>query len=164
MNIDQIVDLIDRPVEDLRYELVEVNLSESRSPTLQIVVERADRKFMTIKDCEKVSRSLGVLLDVEEVLDGRHTLEITSPGVERPLNKLKHYERFSGYEALLKLTKPINDKQQIRCHIRGLSGEDMIQVCVQEDRLYSKETLLIPFSNIKQARLIDNQNSTKTKL
>jgi len=166
MDIDtnHIVNLINSPIEDLGYELVDVNLSGPKDPILQIVVERADREPMTIKDCEKVSRSISVLLDVEDVLHNKHTLEITSPGIERPLNKLQHYERFSGREAILELAKPINDRKKIYCHIRGLSGEDLIQVYVPENRSYSEETLLIPFSNIRQARLIDDQNLIETRL
>ena len=103
MQPDHITEFLKKPIEQLEYELVEVNISGSKNPTLQIMIERKDRNNISLRDCEKVSRSLSTLIDVEDVISDQYTLEISSPGVERKLNSLKDYERFTGKDALIQL-------------------------------------------------------------
>ena len=67
------------------------------------MIERKDRNNISLRDCEKVSRSLSTLIDVGDVISDQYTLEISSPGVERKLNSLKDYERFTGKDALIQL-------------------------------------------------------------
>ena len=116
MQPDQITEFLKRPIEQLEYELVEVNISGSKNPTLQIMIERKDRNNISLRDCEKVSRSLSTLIDVGDVISDQYTLEISSPGVERKLNSLKDYERFTGKDALIQLLAPINNVKKIRCN------------------------------------------------
>ena len=79
MRPDHITEFLKKPIEQLEYELVEVNISGSKNPTLQIMIERKDRNNISLRDCEKVSRSLSTLIDVEDVISDQYTLEISSP-------------------------------------------------------------------------------------
>ena len=120
MQLDNIIEFLKKPIEQLEYELVEVNILGSKNPTLQIMIERKDRKNIALKDCEKVSRSLSTLIDVGDIISDQYTLEISSPGVERKLNSLKDYERFTGKDALIQLRVPINSVKKMSKGIKLL--------------------------------------------
>ena len=77
------------------------------------MIERKDRNNISLSDCEKVSRSLSTLIDVGDIISDQYTLEISSPGIERKLNTLKDYERFTGKDALVQLRVPINDVKKL---------------------------------------------------
>ena len=154
MQPDQIIEFLKRPIEELEYELVEVNISGSKNPTLQIMIERKDRNNISLRDCEKVSRSLSTLIDVGDVISDQYTLEISSPGVERKLNSLKDYERFTGKDALIQLRAPINNVKKIRCNIRGITKDKRIEfLCL--DNINSDDRLInMSLQDIETAKLL----------
>ncbi|MGD8724351.1 MAG: ribosome maturation factor RimP, partial [Desulfobacterales bacterium] len=103
---------------------------------------------VSIDDCVNVSRQLNDLLDVNLDDMGPYTLEVTSPGPERPLSKLKDYERFKGRKAKIKTRQPINEQKNFTGTIIGASAEQI--------KLSSNEkTVVIPFGHIAKARLVD---------
>ena len=154
MQVDHIIEFIKKPIEDLEYVLVEVNILGSKNPTLQIMIERKDRNNISLKDCEKVSRSLSTLIDVEDVISEQYTLEISSPGVERKLNNLQDYERFTGKDALVQLRVPINDIKRIRCNIRSVTKDNRIEfLCL--DGINSDDHIInISLRDIETAKLL----------
>ena len=154
MQVDHIIEFIKKPIEDLEYVLVEVNILGSKNPTLQIMIERKDRNNISLKDCEKVSRSLSTLIDVEDVISDQYTLEISSPGVERKLNNLQDYERFTGKDALVQLRVPINDIKRIRCNIRSVTKDNRIEfLCL--DGINSDDHIInISLQDIETAKLL----------
>ena len=154
MQPDQITEFLKRPIEQLEYELVEVNISGSKNPTLQIMIERKDRNNISLRDCEKVSRSLSTLIDVGDVISDQYTLEISSPGVERKLNSLKDYERFTGKDALIQLRVPFNDVKKIRCNIQSVTKDKRIEfLCL--DNINSDDRLInMSLQDIETAKLL----------
>src|SRR3546814_4087032 len=94
------VDRIIAPsLEAMGYELVRVHLSGAGRLTLQIMAERTDRATMTVEDCAEISRAVSALLDVEDPIAGPYTLEVSSPGIDRPLTPLADFDRFAGFDA-----------------------------------------------------------------
>ena len=154
MQLDHIIEFLKKPIEELEYVLVEVNILGSKNPTLQIMIERKDRNNISLKDCEKVSRSLSTLIDVEDVISDQYTLEISSPGVERKLKNLQDYERFTGKDALVQLRVPINDIKRIRCNIQSVTKDNRIEfLCL--DGINSDDHIInISLQDIETAKLL----------
>ena len=154
MQPDHITEFLKRPIEQLGYELVEVNISGSKNPTLQIMIERKDRNNISLRDCEKVSRSLSTLIDVGDVISDQYTLEISSPGVERKLISLKDYERFTGQDALIQLRVPINNVKKIRCTIRGITKDKRIKFLCLDDTNSDDHLINMSLQDIEKANIL----------
>jgi len=103
------------------YHLVRVVITTGRRPTLQVMAERTDDRPMTIDDCAEISHSLSVLLDVADPIDGAYMLEISSPGIDRPLVRPDDYDRFSGFEARIELARPLDGRKRFRGRLLGTS-------------------------------------------
>src|SRR3569623_481455 len=108
---ERIAQLIAPIVDELGYELVRVQIQGgSRHATLQIMAERRDRKAMIVDDCARLSRAISNLLDEADPIDGEYTLEVSSPGIDRPLMKRADYARFQGHEAKVEMAAPIDGR------------------------------------------------------
>jgi ribosome maturation factor RimP len=101
-----------------------------------------------------VSRSLSTLIDVGDIIPEHYTLEISSPGIERQLNKLQDYQRFTGNDALVELRVPINNKKKIRCNIRGVREDDNIEIFCLDEINSDKNLINVSFQNIERAKLL----------
>ena len=154
MQTDHIIEFLKKSVEQLEYELVEVNILGSNNPTLQIMIERKDRNNISLSDCEKVSRSLSTLIDVGDIISDQYTLEISSPGIERKLNTLKDYERFTGKDALVQLRVPINDVKKFRCNIRSVTKDKRIEFLCLDDINADDHLINISLQDIETAKLL----------
>src|ERR1700733_3615351 len=116
----KVADLIGADLEAMQYELVRVQLTPGgRYLTLQVMAERADRKPMTVNDCVKISSAISPRLDEADPLAGHYTLEISSPGIERPLVRLADYERFTGQMAAIELAAPLNGEASGQKRFKG---------------------------------------------
>lgn len=111
-------------LEGLGFRLVRVRISGSQAggSTLQIMAERPDGTF-TIDDCEAVSRALSPVLDVEDPIASAYNLEISSPGIDRPLVRVSDFERWAGYEAKVELATPLDGRKRFRGIIRAPQGD-----------------------------------------
>tara|TARA_R110001606_G_scaffold218730_1_gene366529 strand:+ start:109 stop:603 length:495 start_codon:yes stop_codon:yes gene_type:complete len=143
----RIEDMIVAPLEGMGYEVVRVQISGSQQKTLQIMVERLDGKTVVVEDCATVSRALSALFDVEDPLAGAYTLEVSSPGLDRPLTRPKDFERFAGLEARIELRRLIDGRRRIRGKLAGLV-EDMVRIDVDGT------VIELPFAEIDRAKLI----------
>jgi ribosome maturation factor RimP len=144
----EITRLIEPTLLAMGYELVRVQFGGGQyRPTLQIMAERADRQAMAVEDCTEISRRLSPLLDVEDPLPGSYLLEVSSPGIDRPLTRKSDYERFAGFEAKLETKAPIDGRKRFRGRLIGLEGD---QVRLAEE---GSETSL-PLEQINKARLL----------
>src|SRR5437763_12585344 len=101
------------------YRLVRVMLTSARRGTLQVMAERLDDAPMTVADCADISRSLSALLDVEDPIAGAYTLEVSSPGVDRPLVRPEDYDRFAGFDAKIELAEPLDGRKRFRGRLLG---------------------------------------------
>jgi ribosome maturation factor RimP len=145
--IHQVTELIEPTLHDMGFELVRVLMSGGQRPTLQVMVERLDQEPVTLDQCAEVSHALSAVLDVADPLPGAYRLEVTSPGLDRPLVRPADYERFAGFEVRLETELPIEGRRRFRGRLLGLAG-DQVRLALPEG-----ETS-IPFDAIKKAKLV----------
>jgi ribosome maturation factor RimP len=105
-------DIIEPTLEALGYGLVRLQFGAGRPPTLQVMAERADGQAMSIDDCTTISRALSAKLDVEDPIEGTYSLEVSSPGIERPLVKPADYRRFQGGLAKIETRLKIAERRK----------------------------------------------------
>lgn len=138
--------LLEPSVEGLGYELVDVELAGGgHSAVLRVFID--SEAGIDLGDCETVSRQLSALLDVEDPIAGQYTLEVSSPGLDRPLVKRVDFERFAGELVKIKVLEPVLGRRNFTGQLLGLEGE---QVVLEMD----KERYAIPLDNIERARLV----------
>src|SRR5262249_24301519 len=119
--------LIRPEVEGLGYDLVRVMMIGGASdPTLQVVAERRDTRQPDPAHCERISRCLSQTLDLADPIDGSYRLEVSSPGIDRPLTRLRDYRDWSGYEARLTLAAPHDGRKQFSGTLQVLEGEEVL--------------------------------------
>ncbi|HTJ65317.1 MAG TPA: ribosome maturation factor RimP [Alphaproteobacteria bacterium] len=145
---EQIAGLITPTVDTLGYELVRVKLQGgSRHATLQIMAERRDRRAMVVDDCARLSRAISVVLDEADPIRDEYTLEVSSPGIDRPLMKRADYERFLSHEAKLETDQPVDGRKRFQGILTALDG-DTLSIDVDGS------AVSLPLDRIKQARLV----------
>jgi ribosome maturation factor RimP len=145
--IEQIATLIEPTMTAMGYELVRVISMGGRRPTLQVMAERIDRAGMTVDDCAEISRAVSALLDVDDPMAGAYQLEVSSPGIDRPLMKAADFERFAGFEARVETDRVIDGQRRFRGRLLGLEADDV--------RLALPEGVkVIPMSAIRKAKLV----------
>jgi ribosome maturation factor RimP len=139
--------IIEPAVEAAGYRLVRLRLIGGKSKTLQIMAERADGT-MNVDDCAALSRALSDFLDQEDPIEGEYHLEVSSPGIDRPLTRLTDFSRWSGHEAKLELHAPdANGRKRFKGVLHGLDGNDVLIVADGEERKF-------PFRSIAEAKLV----------
>jgi ribosome maturation factor RimP len=145
--IRQVEDLIAPSLRDMGYELVRVMLRGRERPTLEIMAERADRAPMTVEDCAEISRAVSALLDVEDPLPGSYVLEVTSPGIDRPLVRPDDFARFAGFEARIETAAPIDGRRRFKGRLIGVEGDE---VRIDVDGA----VVPVPLALVKKAKLV----------
>ena len=124
--IDRRLAEILRPaVDGLGFELVRLRVMGGKRKTLQVMAERPDGS-MEIEDCAELSRTLSAVLDVEDPLAEGYDLEVSSPGIDRPLTRLKDFARWEGYEAKLETAEPIEGRRRFRGILAGVEGHEVL--------------------------------------
>jgi len=121
----QITAIIEATVESLGFELVRVSYGGGRKPTLQIMAERPDGT-MSVEDCATLSREVSLLLDVEDPLPSEYLLEVSSPGVDRPLTRPKDFERWVGFDVKVELNETIDGRRRFRGRMTSFSGDTLV--------------------------------------
>ncbi|MDF1719863.1 MAG: ribosome maturation factor RimP [Minwuia sp.] len=124
---DRIWTLIEPSILDMGYRLVRIRHTGGKRPTVQIMAERLSDGAMGIDDCEAVSRAVSALLDVEDPIDGAYALEVSSPGIDRPLVRPEDFERYSGHEIKVELARPLDGRKRFKGQLLGISG-DVVRV------------------------------------
>jgi ribosome maturation factor RimP len=121
-----IAGIIEPSLEAMGYRLVRVAITGGQHrPTLQIMAERCDEAAMTVEDCAEISRSVSALLDVADPIAGAYMLEVSSPGIDRPLVRPDDYDRFAGFEARIELSAPQDGRKRFRGRLLGRDGEEI---------------------------------------
>jgi len=144
----KILGLIEPAVTGLGYEFVGAEFSgQGKSSVLLVYIDTEDEKGILVTDCSKVSHQISGIMDVEDPISGQYRLEVSSPGMERPLFKLEHFERFKGSVVKLELSQSTLEGQ------RRFTG-DILEVKDDTVHLHvDEEEIEIPFALIKKARL-----------
>ncbi len=133
-------------VEALGCELWGVEcLSQGRFTLVRLYIDKEDG--VGLEDCEKVSRQVSSLMDVEDPITGQYTLEVSSPGMERPLYSLAHFERYIGEKVQVKLTRKFEDRKKMTGQLVGVEGDEII---VQVD----DEQFVLPIEWIDKANIV----------
>ncbi|MEQ9812912.1 MAG: ribosome maturation factor RimP [Azospirillaceae bacterium] len=148
---DQVQAIIEPALEAKGYELVRVALFGKEQPTLQIMAERADRGDMTVEDCAEISRAVSAILDVEDPIPGTYTLEVSSPGIDRPLTRAQDYARFKDHEAKIETREPIDGRRRFKGVLQGLSADGQAALIAAGE---AGETVAIPLATIARAKLV----------
>jgi len=147
VDTDGIAQMIEPPLAAMGYRVVRVVVTSGRRATLQVMAERVDDAPMTVDDCAAISHSVSALLDVADPIAGAYTLEISSPGIDRPLVRPEDYERFSGYQAKIELSAPVGGRKRFRGRLLGIAdGEVRVATDDGETRL--------PFTAVARAKLV----------
>jgi ribosome maturation factor RimP len=145
--------LIEPEVKALGFDLVRVAMTGGQSdPTLQVMAERPDTRQLGLDDCQAISRRISDLLDAKEAegrdpIDGAYRLEVSSPGIDRPLTRLADYADWAGHEARLRFDQPIDGAKQVSGLIDGVSG-DTVRIAT------TKGLREVPFKSIASAKLL----------
>jgi len=145
-----LLEILDPVAEAAGYEIVRLRLmSGTRSRRLQIMAEDAHGD-MNVDDCARLSRAVSEVLDAADPIDGDYLLEVSSPGVDRPLTRLKDFETYEGLQARMELDRLADGRKRFKGELAGIEG-DMVAINLEEEEA---ETVLIPFSWIIEAKLI----------
>jgi ribosome maturation factor RimP len=148
----RVADLIEPTLEDLGYRLVRVRVTGENGATLQIMADTAEGVF-GIEDCETISRAISPLLDVEDPVSGHYHLEVSSPGLARPLVRPSDFERWAGHEAKVEMTELIDGQRRFRGILEGfLDGE--VRLFVTRDGEAEPVLIGLPFDRVADARLV----------
>ena len=122
---EQVRILIEPTADAMGFELVRVRYTTGEQPTLQVMAERPDGT-MSVEDCAALSRTVSALLDVEDPIRGEYNLEVSSPGIDRPLTRRKDFERWAGFDTKVELFMPIDGQRRFRGLLKGLDGNDVV--------------------------------------
>jgi ribosome maturation factor RimP len=138
--------IIEPAVEAAGFRLVRLRLMGGHVKTLQIMAERPDGT-MNVEDCATLSRALLEFLEAENPIEGDFELEVSSPGIDRPLTRLLDFNRWSGHEAKIELHTPIDGRKRFRGKLLGLEGHDIV---IQTQDMRAQ----VPFKQIAEAKLV----------
>lgn len=160
----KVLQIITPSLDQLGYELVRVKMMDAdKRKTLQVMLDRADGVTITVEDCQKASRQISALLDVEDPITDRYDLEVSSPGLDRPLTRLKDFEAFKGLEAKVEAREKINGRRRFKGRLAGVEGEEIVlDNLVEASADTAEKTVKIAFDNIQNAKLILNDELLKT--
>lgn len=146
----RIAEIIAPVVTGMGFELVRVRLMTGKESTLQIMAQRPDGT-MEVDDCGKVSTALSALLDVEDPIVDNYTLEVSSPGIDRPLTRLKDFDQWSGAEARIETTELIDGRRRFKGTLMGTEGDEVL---IEIEDKGAPVTIGLRFDWLSDAKLI----------
>jgi len=147
IDTNRIAEIIEPSLDAMGYRVVRVAVLGAGRMTLQIMAERRDEAPMTVDDCADISRSVSALLDVADPIADAYTLEVSSPGIDRPLVRPEDYDRFAGFEARIELSQPLSGRKRFRGRLLGRAG-DRIRLIAETGEVE------VPLSAIARAKLV----------
>jgi ribosome maturation factor RimP len=121
----RLAEIITPVIEDMGYELVRVRLMSGKTSTLQVMAEKPEGGI-EVDDCAKISTAIGAVLDVEDPIVDEYALEVSSPGIDRPLTRLKDFANFEGYEAKIETDDMIDGRRRFKGELAGVEGNEVL--------------------------------------
>jgi ribosome maturation factor RimP len=158
----QIADLAEPVLEELGFRLVRVKVSGRDGGTVQIMAERSKGE-MTVEDCATISRRLSPVLDAYDPMPGRYRLEVSSPGIDRPLVRPSDFQLWAGHEAKVELKELVDGRKRFRGLIEGID-KDEVRLQLELEGKAEPVTIGLPFSLISEAKLVADMNGFRTDL
>ena len=144
----RIADLVAPTIEHMGYELVRVQVSGKERPTVQIMADRADGAAFTVEDCTEISHAIGAVLDVADPIKAEWMLEVSSPGIDRPLTRTKDWERYAGHIATVEMLVPFEGRKRFRGVVLGATPE------AARLRLDEGGEITLPRDQMRRAKLV----------
>lgn len=142
----RLADIVGPVIEGLGFELVRIRLMGGRTRTLQIMADRPDGGI-DVDDCAAISTAVSAVLDVEDPVEDNYILEVSSPGIDRPLTRLKDFDMWSGWEARIETTELIDGRRRFKGTLAGIEGKEVL-IEVEEG------TIGLQFDWLSDAKLI----------
>ena len=139
--------LIGPIVEAMGFSLVRVQILGRSRPRLQVMAERTDGEAMLVDDCAAISRAVSAVLDVEDPIAGAYTLEVSSPGIDRPLVRLADFDRFVGFEAKVEMDLAVDGRRRFQGRLLGTEG-DAVRLRMEDSEV------VLPYADIRRAKLV----------
>ena len=152
----RLAEIITPVIEDMGFELVRVRLMSGKSTILQVMADRPDGGI-EVDECAKISQAIGAVLDVEDPILDEYALEVSSPGIDRPLTRLKDFDAFEGYEAKIETTELIDGRRRFKGELAGVEGGEVL-INVEEG------TIGLPFDWLSDAKLVLTDDLIKEML
>ena len=144
-----LADIIEPVVEGLGYETVRILTVGETNPVIQIMIEHKDyTKEITVDDCATVSRALSATLDEKDPIENKYVLEVSSPGIDRPLTKIEHFKRYLGEFIKLETIETVEKRKRFKGSIEEVSSNNEVILKMDED-LYT-----IAYDNILKAKIV----------
>ena len=141
-------DMLEPAISELGYETVRILTIGQANPTLQIMIDKLDGSDIVVDDCAKVSRKISEILDANDPIKDKYNLEVSSPGIDRPLTKPQHFARFAGYDAKIETIHPVENRKRFKGKI--LAIDDAQNISFEMDGVqYS-----IAFDNVAKAKIL----------
>ncbi len=148
----RIADLVEPTIVDMGFELVRVRLTGEGGSVLQLMAEKPDGT-MKVEGCESVSRAASAILDVEDPIKNNYTLEVSSPGIGRPLTREKDFDVWAGFEAKLELSEMLAGRKRFRGILQGMEdGEVLLRMEIEGHD--EPQIVGLPFRLVSDARLV----------
>ena len=152
----KLAELLNPILEDLGFEMVRVRLSNGNPNTLQIMADRLDGQI-GVDELAEINTSVGTILDVEDPIPENYTLEISSPGIDRPLTRKKDFDSFQGFEAKVETTELIDGRRRFRGVLAGVNNDEVL-INLEEG------TIGLKFTWLSDARLVLSDDLIKKML
>jgi ribosome maturation factor RimP len=157
-----IADLAEPVLEELGFRLVRVKVSGRDGGTVQIMAERPSGE-MSVEDCATISRGLSPVLDAYDPMPGQYRLEVSSPGIDRPLVRPSDFALWAGHEAKIELTELVDGRKRFRGLIEGVAKNE-VRLKIELEGKAEPVTIGLPFSLINEAKLVADSESFKQDL
>ncbi|MGD9864658.1 MAG: ribosome maturation factor RimP [Pseudodonghicola sp.] len=146
----RLAEIIAPVIEDLGFELVRVRLMSGKSTILQIMADRPDGGI-EVDDCAAISNAVSAVLDVEDPILDAYTLEVSSPGIDRPLTRLKDFDTYEGYEAKIETSELIDGRRRFKGTLAGVEGDEVL-INIEQDG--EEVTIGLQFDWLSDAKLV----------
>ena len=144
----RVAKIIEPTIEDMGFELVRARITGEARPRLQVMAEPIDGRNMDVEDCASLSRAISAVLDVEDPITSAYTLEVSSPGVDRPLTRLKDFDRWKGFDIKVEMEQSEYERKRFTGKLLGLVDGNKIEINVDGD-IYE-----LPFDDLHRAKLL----------
>ena len=144
----RITTIVEPSLEHLGFELVRVAVLGRERPTVQIMVDRTDGATVSIDDCEQLGRHFNAVMNVEDPIPGAWTLEVSSPGIDRPLTRVKDWNRFAGHLARAEVVAPIDGRKRFSGIVLGADDK------IARLRLDDGSEVALPMTDMRRAKLV----------
>ena len=146
----RLAEIVSPVIEGLGFELVRLRLQGGRHPLLQIMADRPEGGIV-VDDCAAISTAVSAVLDVEDPIEDQYTLEVSSPGIDRPLTRLKDFDVWEGYEARLETFEQIDGRKRFKGILRGTEGDEVL---VEIEEKGEMVTIGLQFDWLSDAKLV----------